>query len=223
MTSLTPILTLARREVRRIFRIWSQTILPPIITTSLYFIIFGAFLGQKVGEIQGVPYFEFIVPGLIMMGIITAAFTNTSFSYFSAKFMKNLEELLVAPMAWWEITIGFVLGGIVRGVVVGLAIGVTAFVATDLTIVSPALIIVSTLLTSTLMSLLGMIVGVYCKSFDGVNIFPTFILMPLTYLAGVFYPVTALPDPWRTISNLDPLTHVINAFRSGFYPVEGVN
>jgi ABC-2 type transport system permease protein len=215
--------TMVRKEVYRVFRIWSQTLLPPVVTTSLYFAIFGAFIGSQIAKIDGFTYIQFIVPGLVMMAVITSSYSNVVSTFFGAKMQRYLEELLVSPMPDWVIIAGFVSGGVVRALMVAvLVLGVSLFF-THLVIVNVFIILAAALLTSLLFSLAGLVNGIFAKSFDGINIVPTFILTPLTYLGGVFYSIDRLPHLFRILSLANPILYMVNAFRYGFLGVSDVS
>ncbi len=215
--------TMARREVSRIFRIWTQTILPPVITTALYFLVFGGFLGSRIGSIGGVSYFTFIVPGLIMLGVITNAFSNVSSSAYMAKFQRNIEEVLVAPVPAWIIVLGYSSGGVLRGLMIaGIITAVTSIFMT-LPFVHVGIILASILLTTLMFSLMGLVAGLYSKSFDQMNIVPTFVLTPLTYLGGVFYSAGSLSGWASTLTHWNPIYHIVDLFRYGFTGVASVN
>lgn len=215
--------TMVRKDVIRIFRIWSQTLLPPIITTALYFAIFGGFIGSQVQDIDGYSYMEFIMPGLVMMTLITSAYMNTVSTFYFAKFIKNIEELLVSPMPSWAIVAGFVAGGLVRAFLVGFLVVMTSLFFTHLTISSVFIVFAAAFLTAFLFSLAGIVNGFFAKSFDAISIIPTFVLTPLTYLGGVFYSIELLPEPWRTLSLWNPILYMVNAFRYGFLGVSDVD
>ncbi|HYF10471.1 MAG TPA: ABC transporter permease [Candidatus Paceibacterota bacterium] len=208
--------TLLHKELVRVFRIWTQTLLPPAITMSLYYLIFGAFIGSRIGEVGGVSYMQFIVPGLVMMTAITNAFSNTASSIFSAKFMKSIEELLVSPMPPWAIIGGFVAAGALRGLIVGLVGIVISLFFTKLPIAHFGVVLFFIVLSSIAFSLAGFFNGLFAKGFDGISIIPTFVLTPLTYLGGVFYSVSALPPFWEGLSKLNPILYLVNGFRYGF-------
>jgi ABC-2 type transport system permease protein len=214
--------TLCKKEVRRVFRIWPQTILPSLVTTTLYFLIFGSFIGEQLREVQGFSYMQFIVAGLVMMGIITNSFSNVASSFFGNKFQRSIEEMLVAPMPAWTIVGGFCAGGVFRGLAVGAGIlGVSLFFG-ELPIYNLGLVILFAVLTSTLFSLLGLFNGLFAKNFDQISIIPTFVLTPLTYLGGVFYSVDVLPPFWQTVSRFNPVLYMVNGFRYGLLGVSDV-
>ncbi len=215
--------TIVRKEVTRFMRIWVQTLLPPVITQTLYFVIFGKFIGSRIGEIQGISYMAFIVPGLVMMAVINNAFSNVVSSFFSSKFQRSIEELLVSPTEEWVIVAGYVTGGVLRGILVGLLVFIVSFIFIQPTIFNPFIILVFILLTSLVFSLAGLINGIFAKGFDDVSIFPTFVLTPLTYLGGVFYSIQSLPEVWGKVSQLNPILYMVNGFRYGFYGVTDVN
>lgn len=209
--------TIVRREVVRFTRIWSQTLLPPVITQTLYFVIFGKFIGSRIGDIHGVSYMAFIVPGLVMMAVINSAFSNVVSSFFSAKFQHSIEELLVSPTSNATIIAGYISGGVLRGIIVGFIVfGVSVFF-THPVIHNLGVILVFIVLTSIVFSLAGLVNAVFAKKFDDVSIFPTFVLTPLTYLGGVFYSIHSLPGVWQKISLLNPILYMVNGFRYGFY------
>jgi ABC-2 type transport system permease protein len=215
--------TIVRSEVQRFFRIWSQTFLPPAITTTLYYIIFGTFIGSQIAAIGDFTYMQFIVPGLVMMAVITSSFMNTVSSFFGAKFMKQLEELLVAPVPPIIVLAGYVTGGVIRGLLTGLLVLVIALFFTHITIFSWFAVFIFIFLTSVVFALLGLVTGIFAKNFDGVSIIPNFVLTPLTYLGGVFYSVTMLSPFWQAISKLNPILYMVNGFRYGFLGISDVN
>jgi ABC-2 type transport system permease protein len=211
--------TMMRKDVTRIFRIWVQTFLPSVITSVLYFLIFGTVLGSRIGEMQGVPYMNFVVPGLVMMAIVTNAYANSSFTFFQSKFfMRSIDEMLVSPMPPWLIISGFVAGGVVRGVMVGVIVLLISlfFTGIHIGITSLGIILAFAVLTSVVFSLAGLVNGVYAKSIDAINLVPTFVLQPLTYLGGIFYSVHDLPQWAQVITYSNPLFYLINGFRYGF-------
>lgn len=209
-------LTIARKETWRIFRIWTQTLLPPVITQSLYFLIFGAFLGTRIGEVGGSDYALFLVPGLVLMAVVTNAFTNVASSFFGAKFMKNIEEVLVAPVSPLVTLAGFCTGGIVRSVFVGIIVFLVSLFFVPPTFAHVWAIAYFGILTSVFFSLLGFLNGLFARKFDDVGIIPVFVLTPLTYLGGVFYDIGSLPGVWGTIAKFNPLAYAIDGFRYGF-------
>lgn len=215
--------TMIRSEVIRIFRIWSQTLLPPVVTTTLYFIVFGAFIGSQIQPINGFSYMAFIVPGLIMMSVITSSFMNTVSTFYFAKWTKTLEEILVSPTPEWVVITGFVSGGVLRGLIVGALVLVVSLFFSHIAIFNVAVLVAALILTSVLFSLGGLINGVFAKGFDGISIVPTFVLTPLTYLGGIFYSITMLPPFWQTVSHFNPILYMINAFRYGFLGVTDIN
>jgi len=215
--------TIVRKEVNRFLRIWAQTLLPPAITQTLYFVIFGKFIGSQVGNIQGVSYMAFIVPGLVMMAVINNSFSNVVSSFFSSKFQRNIEEMMVSPMPNWVIVAGFVTGGLMRGLCVGaIVFGVSIFFTNPI-ISHPFFIILFVTLTAIVFSLGGLLNGIFAKSFDDVSIFPTFVLTPLTYLGGVFYSIHDLPAFGQILSRFNPILYMVNGFRYGFYGFSDVH
>lgn len=212
-----PLKTIINREVIRIFRIWPQSLLPSIITTSLYFLIFGGFIGSQIRDINGMSYIEFIVPGLVMMAIITNSFMNVAGSFFGHKFQKSIEEILVSPTPNWVIIIGYSLGGIVRGLLIGLIVFIISLLFTEISINNIFLTILFAILTSLTFSFAGLLNAIYAKKFDHISIIPTFVLTPLTYLGGVFYSVDNLPTFWQNISKFNPVLYMVSGFRYGFF------
>ncbi|MEW6727961.1 MAG: ABC transporter permease [Pseudomonadota bacterium] len=214
--------TLLERETLRFVRIWPQTIIPPMVTTALYFIIFGGLIGARVGEVGGVRYMDFIAPGLILMAVISNSYANVVSSFFSAKMHRHIEELMVAPMSNLSLILGFMAGGIARGLAVGLAVTAVTLLFTDLAVHDWGLAILVMLLTAAVFSLAGMLNAIFAKTFDDISIIPTFVLTPLTYLGGVFFSIDLLPQPWREIALFNPLLHMINAFRQAVLGVSDV-
>jgi len=217
------LMTLLRKEVRRYLRIWPQTLLPSAITMSLYFVIFGSLIGSRIGQMGGFSYMEFVVPGLIMMAIVTNSYANVVSSFFGSKFNHSIEELLVSPTPNYIILAGFLLGGISRGVLVALIVTAVSLFFTRLPIHSIPVVMAVVVCTSTLFALAGFINGVFANNFDDISIIPTFVLTPLTYLGGVFYSLDLLPEFWAGVSQLNPLVYVVNAFRYGVLGVSDVN
>ncbi len=207
--------TIARREVMRILRIWAQTLVPPAITMTLYFLIFGKLIGSRIGNMGGIDYMDFIVPGLVMMSVIQNAYGNISSSFFGAKFGRHVEELLVSPMPNWVILLGYVAGGVLRGLMVGVIVLAIAMCFTHVRVPHPFVMISTVLLGATIFSLAGFVNAVYAKKFDDIAIIPTFILTPLTYLGGVFYSIRVLPDWAQTVTHANPIFYMVNAFRYG--------
>ncbi|MGX7205400.1 ABC transporter permease [Enterococcus pingfangensis] len=219
----TALKSLAVKETNRYLRIWVQTLVPPVITTSLYFVIFGNLIGGRIGDMAGFSYMEFIVPGLIMMSVITSSYANVSSSFFSQKFQKNIEEILVAPVPTHIIIWGFVIGGIGRSVLVGALVTIISLFFVLLHVYSWLIIIITLLMTSILFSLAGLLNGIFAQSFDDVSIVPTFVLQPLTYLGGVFYAISMLPPFWQAVSKINPIVYMISGFRYGFLGVMDVS
>jgi ABC-2 type transport system permease protein len=207
--------TIVRKEIRRILRIWLQTIVPPGITMTLYFVIFGSLIGQRVGSMDGVAYTTFIAPGLIMMAVISNSFGNVVSSFFSGKMQSHIEEMFVSPMSYATIVVGYVVGGVFRGLMVALLVtGVAAFFA-DLTVVHPLVTASVIVLTSVVFSLGGLLNALFAKTFDDISIIPTFVLTPLTYLGGVFFSTTLLSPIWQKVALVNPILYMVNAFRYG--------
>ncbi len=215
--------TVSRREVMRILRIWSQTLVPPAITMTLYFMIFGGLIGSRVGTMDGIKYMDFIVPGLVMMSVIQNSYANISSSFYGAKFGRHIEELLVSPMPSWVILLGYVSGAVLRGLIVGVIVLCVAMLFTEVRIPHPLVMISSVLLGATIFSLAGFVNAVFAKKFDDIAIVPTFILTPLTYLGGVFYSVKLLPDWAEAATHANPIFYMVNAFRYGLLGVSDVS
>ena len=214
-TNLTALYTIVRRELTRILRIWGQTLVPPAITMTLYFLIFGNLVGRRIGDMGGFTYMDFIVPGLVMMAVIQNAYGNISSSFFGAKFGRHVEELLVSPMPNWVILGGYVAGGVLRGLMVGIIVLIIAMFFTHVRVPHPLVMLSTVLLGATVFSLAGFVNAVYAKKFDDIAIIPTFILTPLTYLGGVFYSIMLLPPFAQTLTHLNPIFYMVNAFRYG--------
>ncbi len=215
--------TIVRREVRRFMRIWAQTLLPPAITMALYFVIFGRLIGSQVGGVGQYSYMEFIVPGLIMMSVITNSYSNVVSSFFSSKFQRNVEELLVSPVSPHTILLGYTIGGVLRGLAVGVIVTMLSLFFTKLQVHHLGVTVLVILLTAITFSLGGFINAVYARNFDDISIIPTFVLTPLTYLGGVFYSISLLPEFWQTVSLANPILHMVNAFRYGILGVSDIN
>ncbi len=215
--------TILLKEIRRFMRIWQQTLLPPAITMTLYFIIFGNLIGSRIGEMSGLDYMSFIVPGLIMMSVINNAYSNVSSSFFSNKFQRSVEELLVAPVPNIVILAGFVFGGVVRGIMVGLIVTIVALFFTDIQVFNFWVLCSTVILSSILFSLGGFINALYANTFDDISIVPTFVLTPLSYLGGVFYSIELLPEQWRFLSEFNPILYMVNGFRYGMLGVSDVS
>ena len=207
--------TIVYKEYVRVMRIWIQTIVPPAITMTLYFIIFGNLIGSRIGQMDGISYMQFIAPGLIMMSVITNSYGNVVSSFFGAKFGRHIEEMLVSPMSNATIIIGHVAGGVVRGMLVGTLVACVALAFTRLRIEHPLIMISMVVLTSIVFSLAGFINAIFAKKFDDISIVPTFVLTPLTYLGGVFYSISLLPEFWQKVSMANPILYMVNAFRYG--------
>jgi ABC-2 type transport system permease protein len=223
MNNAIALKSILTKETQRFLRIWIQTLVPPAITISLYFIIFGSLIGSRIGEMGGVDYMSFIVPGLIMMTVITNSYSNVASSFFSAKWQRNIEEVLVAPVPNWVIVAGYVGGGMARGILVGLIVTLVSLLFVDIQIHNVWVIIATVSLTSATFSLGGLINAIFANSFDDISIIPTFVLTPLTYLGGVFYSISLLPEFWQGVSQINPIVYMVNAFRYGFLGISDVN
>jgi ABC-2 type transport system permease protein len=215
--------TIVIREYGRIVRIWGQTLVPSVVTATLYFVIFGSLIGRRVGPMAGFDYRQFIAPGLIMMSIITNSYGNVVSSFFGAKFGKHIEELMVSPLPNWIIVAGYAIGGVLRGLMVGLIVTLVSLFFARLPVAHFAAIIAAALLTSTVFSLAGFINAVFARNFDQMNFIPVFVLTPLTYFGGVFYSVAMLPDWAQKLSYVNPILHMVNAFRFGFLGTSDVH
>ncbi len=213
--NLVALKTIVRKEMVRVLRIWVQTIVPPAITMTLYFIIFGNLIGRRIGTMDGFDYMQYIAPGLIMMSVITNSYGNVVSSFFGAKFSRHIEEMLVSPMSNATIILGHVAGGVLRGLLVGALVTIVALFFTKLEVRHPLVMISVVLLSSIVFALAGFINAVFAKKFDDISIVPTFVLTPLTYLGGVFYSISLLPEFWQTVSLANPILYMVNAFRFG--------
>jgi ABC-2 type transport system permease protein len=209
-------LTITRKEILRFCRIWVQTIIPPVIMVALYFVIFGNLIGQRIGEMDGMKYIDFIMPGLVMMSIITNSYTNVVSSFYGAKYSRHIEEMQIAPVPNIVILLGFITGGMVRGISVGIAVTLVSLLFTEFTIYNPLVVLLVALLTSCLFALAGLINAIFANSFDDISIIPTFVLTPLTYLGGIFYSIKLLPEFWQMVSLGNPILYMVNSFRYGF-------
>ncbi len=215
-------ITILTKEIRRFTRIWVQTLVPPVITMTLYFVIFGQLIGSRIGEMSGFSYMQFIVPGLIMMSSLTNAFANVASSFYSTKFARNVEELLISPTSPHIIILGYMAGGMARGIGVGILVTMVSLFFVSFDIHSWWVIAITLLLTTAAFSLGGLINAVFARSFDDISIIPTFVLTPLTYLGGVFYSISLLPPFWQAVSKLNPIVYMINGFRYGFLGISDV-
>ncbi|MFT7184412.1 MAG: ABC-2 type transport system permease protein [Oceanicoccus sp.] len=217
------LVTLVRKEVTRFLRIWAQTLLPPVINQTLYFVIFGSFIGSQVGDINGISYMAFLVPGLVMMSVISASFSNVVSSFFGNKFQRSIEELMVSPTPNWVVITGYASGGVLRGLIVGALVFLVSFFFVQPQIEHPLIIVLFVFLTSVVFSLGGLVNGIFAKKFDDISLFSTFILTPLTYFGGVFYSVEMLPEFWQGVSKFNPILYMIDGFRYGFYGQSDLN
>lgn len=215
--------TIVVKEIRRFVRIWPQTLLPPAITMTLYFVIFGNLIGSRIGDMGGFDYMQFIVPGLVMMSVIQNSYGNVVSSFYSTKFQRSIEEMLVSPMSSSTILLGFVAGGVARGICVGLIVTLLSLFFTELQVQHVLVTILVVVLTAVLFSIGGFINAMFANKFDDVAIIPTFVLTPLTYLGGVFYSIDLLPEFWRTVSLFNPVVYMVNTFRYGLLGVSDVD
>ncbi|MBF0264815.1 MAG: ABC transporter permease [Gammaproteobacteria bacterium] len=214
-TNLTAYKTIVYKEILRFIRIWLQTIIPPAVMMSLYFIIFGRLIGEQIGDVQQFTYMDYIVPGLILMSVITNSYANVVSSFYSTKFHRHIEELLISPISNFTIIAGYISGGVARGVCVGSVVAFVAWLFTDIQLANPVIAIIVIILTAILFSLGGFINAIFANSFDDISIVPTFVLTPLTYLGGVFYSIEMLSPFWQQVSSLNPVMYMVNLFRYG--------
>ena len=223
MTSkFTALQSLTIKESRKIFRCWAQTLLPSAVTTTLYFVIFGNLIGQRIGLIHDLPYNQFIAPGLIMLTVITTSYAQVCGGVYLAKFARYIEEILVSPMSDSMIVTGFMLSGLTRGFLAGVVVTFIASLFVPLPFLHPLILLGVVILTSVMFSLTGFLNGLYANSFDEISIIPTFVLTPLTYLGGVFYSVSMLPDMWEKLSHINPILYMVNTFRYGMIGITDV-
>lgn len=215
--------TLLFKEIRRFTRIWPQTLLPPAITTSLYFLIFGKLIGDRIGTINGVSYMDYIVPGVILMSVISHSYANVVSSFYSTKFQRHIEELLVAPVPNWIILAGYIGGGVTRGMLVGCVVAAISMIFTEISVINWWVTVSMFGLTAILFSLAGFINAIFADSFDDISIIPNFVLTPLSYLGGVFYSVSMLPEIWQKIALFNPILYMIDTFRYGLIGVSDIN
>jgi len=216
--------TILRKGVIRIMRIWSQTLLPSLVTSVLYFVIFGNIIGSRIGELDGVPYILFVVPGLVMLAVITNSFMDVATTFFMSKFFsRNIDEILVSPTPPAVIIAGFIASGVVRGMIVGTLVLIVSLFFALPSIAHPFIVLLFLFLSSLVFALGGLINGIYAKNFDGITIIPTFVLTPLVYLGGVFYSISSLPPFWQTVSLFNPILYIINGFRYGFLGTSDVS
>jgi ABC-2 type transport system permease protein len=220
---LVALKTIATKEILRFSRIWIQTVLPPVITTALYFVIFGNLIGPRIGKMDGFDYMEFIIPGLIMMAVITNSYSNVVSSFYGSKFQRHIEEIIISPTPNYIILLGYICGGVARGLTVGIAVTIVSLIFHPLNIHSLWVMLSMITLTAILFSLAGLINGVYAKSFDDISIIPTFVLTPLTYLGGIFYSISMLPEFWQNLSRANPILYMVNAFRYGFLGISDIS
>ena len=215
--------TIVRREVRRFMRIWVQTLVPPAITITLYFVIFGSLIGSRIGEMGGFNYMQFVVPGLIMMAVIQNSYGNVVSSFFGTKFQRNIEEILVSPVSEVTILLGYVLGGVLRGLLVGFIVTLLSLFFSDLTIKHLPITLLMVFFTAVVFSIAGFVNALFAQSFDDISIIPTFVLTPLIYLGGVFYSIDLLPSFWQGVSLINPVLYMVNGFRYGILGVSDVS
>jgi len=215
--------TILIKEIRRFARIWIQTILPAMITTALYFVIFGNLIGKQIGDMDGFRYIDYIIPGLILMSIITNSYANVVSSFYASRFQRNIEEMLVSPVPNYVILLGYISGGVARGMSCGIAVTFVAMFFSNTGLENFWVVLTVALLTAILFSLAGFINAVFAKSFDDISIIPTFVLTPLTYLGGIFYTISVLPEFWQKVSLINPILYMVNAFRYGLLGASDIN
>ena len=215
-------ITLVRKEMQRVLRIWVQTLVPPVIQMTLYFLIFGSVIGSRVGQMRGFSYMTYIAPGLIMMSVITNSYSNVVSSFFGSKFARHIEELIVSPMPNVLILLGYMAGGMLRGLVVASVVTLIAALFTHLPVMHPWVIITTALMTSAIFAIGGFLNALFAKKFDDVTIIPTFVLTPLQYLGGVFYSISLLPVFWQHVTRADPLLYMIDTLRYGFLGISDI-
>lgn len=220
---LVALQTILTKEIMRFVRIWVQTLVPPAITMTLYFVIFGNLIGSQIGDMDGFKYIDYIIPGLIMMSVITNSYSNVVSTFFSAKMFGHIQEMLISPVPNHIILLGYIGGGMARGLAVGLIVTLVSLFFTNLHVEHPFITIGVVTLTSMLFSTAGLINAIYAKSFDDITIIPTFVLTPLTYLGGVFYSINMLSDFWQTVSLANPVLYMVNGFRYGILGVSDIN
>ncbi len=221
--NLTGFWALTEREIKRFFRVWQQTIIPPIITSLLFLLIFGYALGSRIREVDGLPYISFILPGLVMMGILMSAYANTSSSVYISKFQGNIQEWLVAPLSYWQIIFGLTLAAVLRALLVGIGIIVVGLFFASLPFQNILVILYFAVFVSLLFSFAGIATGLWAGNFDQMSVFATFIITPLTYLGGVFYSIQMLPPFWNAIAQFNPIFYMVDGFRYGFLGINDVS
>lgn len=223
MNNFIALKTIVVKEVMRFMRIWLQTIFPPIITTVLYLLIFGQLIGERIGPMLNIDYLHFIVPGVILMTVIQNSYANTVASFYLSKFNRSFEELLVAPVSNWVILLGYVIGGIFRGLVVGVSVSIVVSFFVEISVFNVFVLVLTLIMTAILFAVGGFINAIFANSFDDISIVPTFVMMPLIYLGGLFYSIDVLPEFWQTVSLFNPIFYMVDAFRYGFLGVSVVD
>lgn len=208
-----PFLTLLRKEILRFFRVASQTLLTPIITASLYLFIFGATLGQRISVLEGFSYAQFVIPGLILMGVINNSFANSSSSLFMSRYLGGIVDLLVTPVSPPQFILAYTLAAMLRGALVGMVTWLISTLFAALPWSHPFLAVAMAMLASLLFAQFGLIAAIFAKNFDTLSMYSNFLILPLTYLGGVFYPISILPSPWNSLSHLNPMFYLIDGFR----------
>jgi ABC-2 type transport system permease protein len=217
------LLALTHREVVRVLKLWSQTIAAPVVSSFLFILVFGLSLGERIKQIDGVDYEIFIVPGLITMAMVQAAYSNNSSTVFQARFDRYINDILASPMRSWEINLGLTLGGVVRALLIGLALLALAVPTTGASIAQPLALIVAVAFGLTLFAALGIVVGIYAQTWDHAGFVNNIVILPLTFLGGVFYSVDQLPEPWKELSHANPIFYLVQAVRYGFLGTSDVS
>ena len=221
--SYTGLIAIMRREIHRVLRIWTQSFVPPILTSSLFILIFGFSLGSRISEVGGVSYLEFILPGLLMMGVITSSYMHTSSSLYLARFQGSIQELLVAPIPYWQIIAGITSAALLRSFIVGLGILLVSMIFTSITIFNIFILLYFIIMVALMFAFAGIVTALWANNFDQMGIFSTFLITPLTYLGGVFYSITMLPGIWQNIARFNPILYMVDGFRYGFIGVKDIN
>lgn len=214
---------LTGREILRVLKLWTQTVGAPIVSSFLFILVFGLSLGNRITSIDGVEYDVFIVPGLITMAMVQAAYANNSASVFQAKFDRYLNDILSAPMRAWEVNLGLSLGGVVRALLIGGGLFLLSLLVVDVPVREPGVLLLAVALALILFSALGVVVGIYAESWDHTAFVNNLVILPLTFLGGVFYSVDVLPSPWHELSHVNPIFYLVQAVRYGFLGTSDVS
>ncbi len=223
MTGTLGLIWLVKRETLRVSKLWTQTVLAPIISSGLFILVFGLSLGGRIREVEGFPYREFIVPGLLVMAMMQAAYSNNSSSIFQARSDRYVNDVLSAPMHAWQMNLGYHIGGVVRALAIGLGLAAVAIPATGVPVREPLVLVVAIALGLVLFSALGTIVGIFAETFDHHTFVNNIVILPLAFLGGVFYSVDRLGSPWHELTHVNPVFYLVNAVRYGFLGTSDVN